>query len=117
MWIILPLRFPFAVLVLGLSLLSLRYSATGHYRETPLLITELAARNVAVAVGHYRSSNGGRCPATIGELRVRSYLISRPLDGWSGALRLRCRAGAVEVRSAGADAVFDTNDDIRSWMF
>jgi hypothetical protein len=117
MWIIAPLRFPLAVLSLGLSLLSLKGSTTCHYREAPVTITELALRNVTIAVAHYRSTNAGHCPATIGELRVRRYLISRPVDGWRGALRLHCRPGAVEVRSAGADSVFDTSDDVGSWTF
>ncbi len=111
-----PLRFPLAVLLLGLSVLALRNRSEGS-DCAPTTITERALLNVGHAAGHYRTEHEGRCPTTIGLLRARRYLISEPMDGWRGALQLRCRALVIEVRSAGRDGMLGTEDDFRSWTF
>jgi hypothetical protein len=52
----------------------------------------------------------GRCVA-LEELSPR-YLSRAPLDPWGHAPRLSCPG--FEVRSAGPDGVFDTEDDVVS---
>ncbi len=69
-------------------------------------------REIEHAFLEYQIDNG-RCPAAIDVLVAEKYLAKQGLvDPWGTRVAYGCYGIDVEVRSAGADKLFNTDDDV-----
>jgi hypothetical protein len=101
----------------GFGAWCVRIAFGGVCHRSPAYITSVRVTEVEQDVDDFVLSEG-RCPASIDELVEKRYLKGR-LDAWQTPLFIGCwgqnRPGPlIVVRSAGADRVFSTSDDIES---
>jgi hypothetical protein len=79
--------------------------------------TKMTIRTVSHALYRYQDDIERRCPNSIDVLYDNGYLNKEPLDSWGRKLRLVCprtdHAEDFDIESAGADGIFDTDDDLR----
>jgi hypothetical protein len=81
--------------------------------------TRVTVKTVERALVHWQADNEATCPGDVGVLVEENYLTHPARDAWGHPLRFVCpgahRTAGADVSSAGADGVFGTADDIRSW--
>ena len=59
----------------------------------------------------------GKCPKDLAELKAGGYIKKLMKDPWGKPYEVKCPGehGRVDVRSAGPDGEFGTDDDVNSW--
>ena len=76
------------------------------------LETEVAIQTAAGVVHQYVLDHGGVLPTREQWVKMMDEAEADTVDAWGNELQLRARAdGEFEVRSAGLDGLFDTDDD------
>ena len=111
-----------AILVLVLLLLSAVVTVcVERYLREPLRqkqATQKVISEVAYAIERYRSDHDswppvaeGHSSGIIDDQSFHSYIREWPDDGWRVPLRYALPDGRPEIRSAGADRKFGTQDD------
>jgi hypothetical protein len=91
----------------------------GGPRPSHVADTRIILKTYQQALVHWQADNEATCPADAATLASENYLLAPPRDAWGHPLRFRCpgvhNTDGADLSSAGADGVFDTADDIRSW--
>lgn len=111
-----------AVVLIVIVLWIISIPRFGHGKNARLVATRASIQNIHSALETYRASQGSYPSEEQGlsvlptELRgQRVPAESRPreiTDPWGTPFRYRLIAGKPEIRSAGPDGQFDTQDDI-----
>jgi hypothetical protein len=91
--------------------------AFGSYRcpSSPTRSAKLRILDLHAGLSHHHIDKN-RCP-TPGDLIREKYTHPHNLvDPWGTSIAYWCLPGDFEIRSAGPDKFFDTDDDVTNWL-